>query len=391
MERGEELKPKWPATPNILSAKTAFKIKDVISSNPRVVVSEKLDGSNLCISSKGWVGTRNVILIQDLKTEDLGKIKFNRASLSSLKKIGPQVEKVHQTLTSELERSDFQTLIYGEWLQTRTSRSQEDIFDYRRRHFKDNYFYAFGLGVYFEEQIEEAEKERIENKIRNELKWGTIESEQKNQLLLAIFGCDLKLFLNHHEIETVPLLTESSLDSVITNKFLIQELLNHRVEGFVLTSQNLILKWKFVEGEKRESQIEAIQILGTEIKDPALKEVISALEKIGLHQPDQPDVREPAARPERRLYARLLRSAETKFPKLEDQYDSSTSVKERQIIFRDLKKRLEEELKLDLELLGYSLEETYQGEIEAFTAQILTNRTTNWNKKLERKKKNERA
>ena len=86
MERGEELKPKWPATPNILSAKTAFKIKDVISSNPCVVVSEKLDGSNLCISSKGWVGTRNVILIQDLKTEDLGKIKFNRASLSSLEK-----------------------------------------------------------------------------------------------------------------------------------------------------------------------------------------------------------------------------------------------------------------------------------------------------------------
>ena len=86
MKRGEELKPKWLTTPNILSAKTASKVKEVINLNPRVTVSEKLDGSNLCISSKRWVGTRNVILIQDLKTENLGKIKFNRASLSSLEK-----------------------------------------------------------------------------------------------------------------------------------------------------------------------------------------------------------------------------------------------------------------------------------------------------------------
>lgn len=386
MKRGVELKPQWPSTLNVLSSKTALKITEVICQNPLVAVSEKLDGSNLCVSSKGWVGTRKVILIQDLKTEEIEKIKFNRSSLTSLKELGPKVEKLHQDLSSQLECETFQTLIYGEWLQARTSRSQQDLFNYKGRGFKNNYFYAFGLGLYFDEQVPSDAIKEIENKIKDKLEWSTAETDKENKLLLAIFGNRLKTFMNKHEIETAPLLCECSLDSALTNKALIDELLNRKIEGFILTSQDLILKWKFVENNSnRASQIEALEVLKTKIEDPLLQEVISALEKVGLDQ-SSAEPEQPRKRPEKHLYARLLRSAETKFPKLEDQYENSSSIAEHQLIYNKVKKRLENEIQQDLELLGYSLEDSYLGEVETFVARILTSRTVNWNRKKERLK-----
>ena len=49
---------------------------ELINENPIALVSEKLDGSNLSISSNGIIASRRKILLVNPKIEELSKTKF---------------------------------------------------------------------------------------------------------------------------------------------------------------------------------------------------------------------------------------------------------------------------------------------------------------------------
>ena len=385
MKKGTEFKLQWPSTPSVLSIKTTGLIEEVLKENPLVTVSEKLDGSNICISSGGWIASRRVILVEDFKSGEIDKVRFNRASLQCFKSIGPKVITIHNTLASSLGIANFQTLIYGEYLQDGTATTQEDLFSYKERHFKPNHFYAFGLAIYFDQKLNEEQKTEIRENFEEKLQWELLTSQEPNQFMITLFGKKLQTFLQSNGLETVPLLTVCSLDSALTNKTLINDLLEQRVEGFILTSKDRIFKWKFVESGNRHSQIEAIKVLKTDVTDPSLAEVVGALEKVGLNCSKRTEQRQPTKRPGGKLYSRLFKSAETKFPKLEDQYDNASSEQERNAVRTEFKLQLQKEIEADLVELGYSLKESHQEEIGKFLEAILVTRTENWTKKFEAK------
>ena len=126
MIKGARLKYQWPSTPNVVSILSTDQIKETLNKNPIVSVSEKLDGSNICISSNGWIASRRVILVNNFFEDDLSTVKLVGSSLSSLKQFEENIRAIHGELQRCIKIQDFQTLLYGEWLQHRTAVSFED-------------------------------------------------------------------------------------------------------------------------------------------------------------------------------------------------------------------------------------------------------------------------
>ena len=60
---------------------------EMLQESPISVVSEKLDGSNLSVSSNGVIASRRQILLVDPKPEDLNRTKFCGEPLTSLESI----------------------------------------------------------------------------------------------------------------------------------------------------------------------------------------------------------------------------------------------------------------------------------------------------------------
>jgi hypothetical protein len=66
---GSEFLLQWPQIPGVLSVATTSLVQELLVRNPTVTVTEKLDGSNLCLSSADWIASRRRVI--------LGPLTFN--------------------------------------------------------------------------------------------------------------------------------------------------------------------------------------------------------------------------------------------------------------------------------------------------------------------------
>ena len=99
-----------------------FKKKDPIS-----LVSEKLDGSNLSVSSSGVISSRRKIILVNPSNDELKNTKFAGEPLTSLQKIMKTCQILAENFQKNL-RFNFDVTIFGEWLQSGTASTKEDKF-----------------------------------------------------------------------------------------------------------------------------------------------------------------------------------------------------------------------------------------------------------------------
>lgn len=364
--KGAEFMLQWPLTQNIVSESSVPEVHLQISSNPRASVTEKLDGSNVCVSTSGWIASRRQIIIEDINKVDLSKKKFAGLPLTSLKEVYLRLKEAGIEAAKELTVREVEVLLYGEWLQRGTATSYEDRFDYEIRGFKPGQLYAFGLGFHFGLDLEEQEKKDFEEKIRALLGWGSIQTQQPSRFFIVGFNEKLHEFLKSNNIQRVPYIKEDLVSSILTDKSLVYRLKRREVEGFVITAENFIAKWKFFEKGDKTSQLGAIAALKAHCTDFNQAEVIKSLEEVCLSSAPEGAVPKPRKKPTSKLFQDTLRSAVSKYPSLEDSLEElgPGSVKGLAEACSNYKETLEVEIIRDLVEAGYRLDAEYEKEIK---------------------------
>ena len=114
---GSDFQLQWPQLSGVLSITSTDLVQDLLSKDPIVTVTEKLDGSNLCLSSGSWIASRRRVILDNPSQHDLDKYMFCGVSLSSIGQLMPKLKLIAQDLKSYFMDRDFEVMLYGEWIQ----------------------------------------------------------------------------------------------------------------------------------------------------------------------------------------------------------------------------------------------------------------------------------
>jgi len=137
-----------------------------LSKNIPGVVSEKLDGSNLAVTSSGLICSRRNILLKNPSKEQLDKFKFSGVNFSKLVGIFEKVTALKSHFQTIFPFLDFEVILYGELIQKGTATCKEDKFNYRSRGIDQGELHIFGSGVAFEENLDANKMELVLNHLR---------------------------------------------------------------------------------------------------------------------------------------------------------------------------------------------------------------------------------
>jgi len=108
----------WPKTVGFFTAKQHEKIIADFECNDNYYVTEKLDGSNLAISSKGYIASRTKVIA----TRSEPVPKFNQHSLHNVVELFSAVDQLYNYLqTMYFIQHDFELLVFGEFLYNGTA------------------------------------------------------------------------------------------------------------------------------------------------------------------------------------------------------------------------------------------------------------------------------
>jgi len=328
--QGAELQIQWPQTQNIVSLSSTEEIFEQLELNQLVSVTEKLDGCNVSISSKGWIASRRRILVENIEQADLNKVKLNRIKLTSLFQDWSKLKELKEELDHILDFCNFELIIFGELITEGTATTYEDRFCYDLRDIKTGQLYVFGIAFKFGE-LTQQEQENFKAKTENQLRWNLVHTCEESKFFVFGFNSDLHVFLRERLFKTVPYIGDDFFNAVLSNQALAEKLKNREVEGFILTGPNLILKWKFFEKGQKSSQKLAIEALKTRINEESLIDVVKTLEEVSLSEAPEGREFKPLKKPSQSLFGQIIRSALTKLPSPAD--SENTIVKtENQIV-----------------------------------------------------------
>jgi hypothetical protein len=382
MKKGSTLQYQWPSIPNVVSIATTELIKNILIQNPEVDVSEKLDGTNICISSKGWVATRRKIIIEDFYCDDQVQIRLNNSSLNKLIDYREEIRMVKGKLQQLL--LDYiiqQTLVYGEWVQHRTSSTQLDKYCYEERKFLDGGFYAFGLSIIFENDLNEHELVKIQDTLINEIGDRVIEKPKPNIIIYGL-GHKLRQFFRDCGIVTAQVFVHHDIRVLLNEPSLMDFLYKREREGFVFVGRGLILKLKPSDKPDKAHYIRAISELREKVNKVLLstneaeeiKLIIDSLERVSLS--------EPTKSYQRLLFENFLHEAETKFQRIEDLLDESMTSEEKENIREKHQANLTCEIDSYIVKHDYRLNDVHRAELDIFIKVALRRKIRNWFEKL---------
>jgi len=243
IQPGAILKHQWPETESVYMATNVM--IEQIKKNHLALVSEKLDGSNLSVSSSGVIASRRKIIAVNPTIKELEATKFAGESLISLDPLLKTCHNLIKTHFQNILKFDCDVSIFGEWLQSGTASSKEDNFFYSHRGLEKGQLYAFGIGLTFEGQ--NLSKEALK-KVRKQLAAkGFAPKIVDDNFIILVLNSDLKRLFDKHSVLTVPILQTLPLVCVFDK--MANELLRHQLEGLIITipEEGIILKWKGYE------------------------------------------------------------------------------------------------------------------------------------------------
>ena len=308
IEVGDTLQNQWPEIQSVYLAKETM--INLLKANPIALISEKLDGSNLSLSSKGVVASRRKVILVEPTPEQLDKTKFAGQSLSSIRPLLGNVKAMKQVLFKPwFPMLNFEVIVYGEWLQDGTASSKEDKFNYQKRSLQRGEFYGFGLGLHFENIHSDSD---LKNVVQI-LKKHKFSAKIHDDFIIVLLNGELKKLLEKFGILVVPVLHTLPFTKVF-GKFA-QDLLEQKVEGYILTIPSLgqILKWKNHCEESDPRRVESfVDIAEMSKNHEAIEPLNKVLQESLLYN----------ANGRKRYFdpnlVDALNSARSKFPRLDD-------------------------------------------------------------------------
>ena len=327
----------WPKTQNFINVNND--VAELLDQNPYVFVSEKLDGSNLSISSSGVIASRRKILLRDASEENLKKTEFMHSTLISVINVVQAMKALKKEFLELLclpNSDNFDLTIYGEWILQGTSHGKEDIFKYNERNIKTGHFYGFGLRISLWNQCLDGNAIwKIQNILRSKgfvIQNSDILRKRKNETrkkdIVIFMNESLKQLFDRYKIATVPVYPRAMKLNEVFQKFC-SELLEKKFEGFIITfpSKGNILKWKGCQ-DKVDAR-RKLEFLGDNIKKKMTRniEALEPIEKV-LQKSLELLVNneESESKVDDEILTGALYSAQTKFPTIDNIFTNNIDI-----------------------------------------------------------------
>ena len=238
-------------------------------------LAEKLDGSNVAVTSYNVIASRRNILLNSPTEQELQKTKFSGQRLHKVAEMFPKLTELQRAFKIILS-AETEVVLYGELIQKGTATSTEDKFKYRNRGFEEGGYYIFGAGLALDESHETT------TACKGLQVQGFSATLQHNDLtdkdyIILLMNDKLKAFLSQHNIENVIPHEKMCLTQGL--ELYCEKLLSNSLEGIVINFGNEILKWKGLDESYPNLFMDEIANLD---KSEALKVIHEPILKVAL-------------------------------------------------------------------------------------------------------------
>lgn len=326
----------WPEMRHFFQSEN---LEEYLETGVTGFVSEKLDGSNLAVTSRGVVSSRRNILMKEPSKADLEKFKFSGVTLSKLVKVPEKLRALEKHFQGLFPFLDVEVVVYGELIQKGTATCKEDKFNYRPRGIEQGEFHIFGAGVAFDEKLGSSQIEKAkqhldgkgysviahENDLSEKLHFVLLMNEKLADLLQAHGFKDV---VKHEKMKLVEVLSTYR-----------DKLMNNAIEGVVINFGVEILKWKGLDESYPDMYMDQINALEKKIHVDAFV----SFKSVAIKAREERDNNKKDKATEI-LLERAYKSAMTKMRSLEEQADDGEITDE---VITRFQKVLKEEMMKD--------------------------------------------
>ena len=285
-------------------------LSHLLASCARGWVAEKLDGSNVAVSSAGVIASRRNILLS--APGDLDKTKFSGVKLHQVADNFPKLEKLKTFLEAYFPFLGLEVILYGELVQRGTATCVSDKYSYRSRGYQEGGYYVFGAGLAFDECLTFEQTQKAAEHLK---KKGFSVLVQKNDInsrchLVILMNEALKGLLIEHDIKVIH---HEQLSLLEILKHYRQKLISSSMEGVVVNFGNEILKWKGLDESYPDLFMDEIENLNNESLKSVYEPIVSVANVAREHWANLKQERATLYRLEK-----AYKSALTKMKSLED-------------------------------------------------------------------------
>jgi len=226
----------WPKINGFHTRTSAEEMVNHLKANKTWNVSEKLDGCNMCLSTQGWMSSRNQII----STRDTPKTVFQGVQLKNISSLFSKLDTFKDLLQKNFFKGkEFEVLLYGELILQGTGMTKYDLYHYRERKLLPGEIYCFAIGLLLPEGTD------LPLVFEN----GFPHQGQHQLCHIIPMSFYLSKLLQSTHIDHIPLLFSGALSDLVENEYLIEKIFHRKVEGFVLSGAKGegFIKWKYIE------------------------------------------------------------------------------------------------------------------------------------------------
>ena len=241
-------------------------------------VAEKLDGSNLAVTSRKVIASRRNVLLSNPSEEELQKCKFSGVKLQAAADLFERLSQLEMSLQKYFPFLRIEAIVYGELIQRGTATSTEDKFHYRPRGYKVGDYWLFGAGIAFDLALSKSQVEKCINHLQSQafaVVSAFSELAQRTHLIL-LMNDKLRETLEAHHITTIIAQQKKILTEALS--FYQRQLMSNEIEGIVINFGEEILKWKGLDESYPDAFIADIGL----IKSKVVKEVYDPISSVAF-------------------------------------------------------------------------------------------------------------
>ena len=231
----------YPKTLGFFTANRTEDVNEHIEENGIYYVTEKLDGCNIAISSEGFISSRNKIIA----TRESELVNFQGLPLTKVQGLFDNVTDLHEYLTTvfKFAQFKFELIVFGEFMPNGTANSKYDLYNYAERGYEKGQMYAFAIGLLFHRD-ENCPSIFMKQHFKSAFLHTLV--NDKKMVMVPINWFLSKCFYKY-KIPCVQVLAEETLENVFLKPKYMKNLMDRKVEGYILAHKNgnKMLKLKY--------------------------------------------------------------------------------------------------------------------------------------------------
>ena len=262
----------WPRTLGFQALNAREIMVQRLKENKIYSISEKLDGCNVCISSEGYIASRNYVIESKRFSRNLNAFKWQGIPMHDGVLLMEKAQHLKSLLAKQIFKGlEFEVLLYGELMKKGSGSSKQDIFNYEKKNIHPGKIYVFAMGLVLPKNV--PLPFIFNHGYEAQGSCPTMHIVPLNAYLMKLFS---RVSIDH-----VPLLATGRLCDLLCNKRFNEMLRKRQVEGFVLsgTEGQQYIKWKY-NRDPNEKLTEHLKQMLEECKDTPGERPVTYLQQL---------------------------------------------------------------------------------------------------------------